>query len=411
MPSLPPVKESYWRESASGDSYPELRDELSVDVAIVGGGITGLTAAYLLKQSGLTVAVIEKRTVGSGTTGRTTGKVSSQHSIIYSELSERLGQSAAKMYGQANQAAVGKVEQIISQAKIGCDWRHETNYVYTTDPNQVAAYQKEALVAAELGLPASFTKTTPLPFEIFGAVSFAKQGTFHAQKYVSGLAATVNGKSCHIFENSNVIGIRDGVPGSVRTKHGKVIAKHIIVATNVPTLPLMARGGYCLLEYPTESYIVAGYYNGKLPGMYISTDESQYSILPVKNDKNTLLLIGGEGHISGVRLSPQRRHEKLAAYGEKYFGIKEYAYAWSDRDYIAYDGMPLVGKAYPWSKNLYVASAFRKWGLTNGTAAAMILHDLILGIPNEWAEVFTPQRLSPIASIPRVAKHYVTRQK
>jgi glycine/D-amino acid oxidase-like deaminating enzyme len=407
MSELAEVEKSYWRTAYTGTLYPALEGDLEVDTVIVGAGITGLTAAYLLKKSGQKVAVVEKDTVGGGTTGRTTGKVSSQHELIYADLYSRLSPEVARIYGQANQSAVEKVAEIIKTERIDCDWKREDNYVFTTDKGSVEKIKSEAKIAAKLGLPASFTKDTPLPFEVLGAMKFAGQGKLHSQKYVLALAKAVNGQGSKVFEKSNVIGIRDGQPGRIKTKKGSIRAKHIIVATNVPTLPLMARGAYCILEYPTESYIIVGTPTKNIKSMYISPDSDNYSILPFESDKQKMLLIGGEGHISGLRGSRQARFEKLAAYGEKHFGIKSIQYKWSDRDYLAYDGIPLAGKAYPWSKNLYIASAFRKWGLSNGTASAMILHDLIMGVPNEWASVYNPMRTGPISSIPRVARQHI----
>jgi glycine/D-amino acid oxidase-like deaminating enzyme len=406
MISLPDKEAPYWFNSVAKPAYPALSGDLEVDAVIVGAGITGLTAAYLLKQAGMSVVVLEKDKVGSGTTGRTTGKVTSQHNLIYDDFQKRLGKRTARLYGEANQTAVQQVETIINEAGIDCDWQRDDNYVYTADPNRIGEFRHEAKAAKKLGLPASFETQTPLPFRVEAAVKFANQGKFNSEKYVQGLAKAVDGNGSHVFEHSNVISIRDGTPGRVRTKQGRVIAKGIIVATNVPTLPLMARGAFCLLEYPTESYIVLGKLNRELKGMYISPDDNHYSILPTTVNGERLLLIGGESNISGVRLSKGRKYQKLSNYAARHFGVTEITHKWSDRDYLTYDGPPLVGKLYPWSKHLYVASAFRKWGLTNGTAAAMILRDLITGQPNPWAATFNSNRLKPIANIPRTVTKY-----
>lgn len=410
MPILPSIEKSLWRESSSGQIYPQLEADVEADVVIVGAGITGLTSAYLLKQQGLKVAVIEKDTVGGGTTGRTTGKVSSQHGINYQGLIDKHGGKTAKLYGQAMQSAVNKVEEIINKEKISCDWQADDNYVFTTERQGIGQIKKEAEVSAKLGLPASFVTSTPLPFSVKGAVKFSNQGKFNSQKYLLGLAKAVHGKGSLVFENSKVTGIHDGSPAHIRTAKAKVSCKHIIVATNVPTLPLMARGGYCVLEYPTESYIIAGKLKDELKGMYITPDDNHYSILPVDVGKESYLLIGGGGHISGMRLSREKRFQKLAAYASEKFAVTEITHKWSDRDYLSYDQMPLIGRLYPWSKNLYVGTAYKKWGLSGGTAAGIILSDLIAGKTNPWADVFSPQRLGPIKSIPSVAYKYLTGQ-
>jgi glycine/D-amino acid oxidase-like deaminating enzyme len=408
MPSQPTTEKSFWRESYTGTLYPQLTEDITVDVVIIGAGITGLTTAYLLKQAGRSVAVLEGDTVGGGTTGRTTGKVTSQHGLTYYELQKHLGTETARIYGEANQTAIGQVAAIIEAENIDCDWQRDDHYVYTTDPAQVEKFRQEAAAAAELGLPATFETTTPLPFAVTAAVKFTNQAKFNAQKYLLGLAKAVNGDGSYVFEHSTVTSIKDGKPARIRTKKASVTAKDIITATNVPTLPLAARGEYCILEYPTESFIVAGRPDKELRGMYISPDKHNYSILPIQVDGQNMILVGGEGgHLPGLRFSKKYKYTRLATYAEKHFGVSEITHEWSDRDYLAYDNIPLIGKLYPWSEHLYVGTAFRKWGLTNGTVAGMILRDLVIGTENPWAATFTPSRLKPVTSIPRAVVKYI----
>lgn len=404
------TEQSLWRETYQGSLYPALKGDLEVDVVIVGAGITGLTSAYLLKKQGFKVAVLEKATIGGGTTGHTTGKVTSQHSLIYQELLETTGAGTARLYGEANQAAIEQIETIIKKEKIDCDWQRVDNYVYTDDSKQLETFRREAATAERLGLPASFVKTLPLPFHIRGAVRFTNQAKIASQKYLLGLAKIVHGKGSYVFEHSHAIGIRDGEPCRVKTRGGTVNAQHIIVATNVPTLPLMARGGYCILEYPTESYLIAAPYDGELHDMYISPDSNHYSILPAELDGKPYILIGGGGNVRWMRLGKKKQYQKLADYAEKYFGVTEITHMWSAWDYIAYDKIPLIGKLYPWSQHLYVGTAFKKWGLTGGTVAGMLLADLVAGKHNEWEPVFTPLRTRPITSIPRAVMEQAKQQ-
>lgn len=398
---LPETPSSLWLQ---GDhtTYPQLAETLHVDVVIIGAGIAGLTSAYLLMKSGLKIAVVEKDTIAAGVTGHTTGKVTSQHSLIYAQLASRLGSKTAGIYGTANQQALEEITHIIKREHIDCDWSVDTNYVFTTNPDRVAEFREEARVADSLGLPASFTTKTDLPFPVTGAVSFAKQGKLNSRKYLMGLAAAITSGGGKIYENSHVVVIREGEPAKIRTSGGTVFAKDVIVATNVPTFPLAARVSYALGEYPMQSYIVAGKASRPLKGMYISPDPDNYSILPITVGSDEYMLIGGESNIPGTRFNFKTRHERLAAYGEKYFDMQTIAHRWYHRDYLGYDDMPLVGPLYSGSKHLYTATGFMKWGLTNGTMAAMILCDLVNGIPNAWASTFNPHRSSLIGSIPKV---------
>jgi glycine/D-amino acid oxidase-like deaminating enzyme len=187
-----------------------------------------------------------------------------------------------------------------------------------------------------------------------------------------------------------------------------VTAKDVIVATSVPTLPLAARGGYCALEYPTESFIVAGELGQGITGMYISPDSNHYSILPITVDERRMILIGGEGgHLPGLSKNTEQKFQRLAEYANKHFNVGLVTHQWSDRDYTAYDNLPIIGKLYRWSKHLYVGSAYRKWGLSNGTVAAMVLSDTILGNQNQWTKVFDSTRLQPVKYIPRAALEYI----
>lgn len=408
MESLPTTETSLWRETYTPSYFEVLKGDIAVDVAIVGAGISGLTTAYLLKKSGKTVAVIDKDTVGGGTTGRTTGKVTSQHNLFYEDLAHRLGLKKAQVYAEANQAAVELVRSIIKDEKIECSWKDDDNYVYTTDQKRVDQFKKEAQIAHKLGLPASFETTSPLPFGITAAVKFTGQGKLNAQEYVLGLARAVQGDGSYVLEHTASERIHDGKNPRILTPRGTITAKDIVVATSVPTLPLFARGGYCMYEYPTESYIVAGRLKEPFKGMYISPDKHHHSILPIQDGHREMLLIGGGGNLAGFRINKRKKYERLAAYAEEWFNVSSISHIWSDRDYMGYDSLPLIGKLYPWSKHLYVTTAYGKWGLTNSGVAAMILRDTINGVTNPWAATFYPHRLQAVVSAPRAALKLLT---
>jgi glycine/D-amino acid oxidase-like deaminating enzyme len=406
MLELPDKEVSLVKPSGFKPKYRRLKSDIDVDTVIVGGGITGLTTAYLLKQAGQKVAVLEKDTIGSGTTGHTTGKVTSQHNLIYKELCERLGTKTAKLYGQANQYALEQINKLIKAEKIDCSWQAADNYVYTADPGRVRDFKNEAKAATSLGLPASFEKTSPLPFKITAAVRFSGQAHFNAQKYIEGLADRINGSGSSVYEQTRAMAFVDGSPCRVKTSGGTVTADNIVTATNVPTLPLMARLSYCMLEYPHSSYLIAGKPKVKLKGMHISPDEGHYSLLPIGKADDQILLVGGQNHIPGLGIA-KNRHKKLAQYAKEYFGIEKIEYRWHARDYMAYDSVPLIGKLYPWSQHLYVATAFKKWGLSHSMVAGRLLRDLITGQKNELADIYTPHRTSSVASIPhQIAKSF-----
>lgn len=399
--TLPANETSYWVEHTIRSSYPKLGDSIEVDVVIIGGGIAGLSAGYFLKQAGKTVAVLEEGVIGGKVTGHTTGKVTSQHGLCYADFEKRFGSETARLYGEANETAIAEMERIIQKEKIECDWQRSDNYVFTEKADEVAKIRTEAEVANKLGLPASFETNTSLPFNIKGAVRFASQATFHVGNYLQGLAGAIHGGGSYVFEHTKADTPRDGTPCTTATKNGTITSKDVIIATNVP-FPLTAHSYYGAYEYPLKSYIVAGKLSDTHPleGMYITPSSGPIrSILPITLGNERWLLIGGESHFPGFGKA-KTRHQRLADYAAEHFNMTT-SYRWSTWDYLSNDDIPLVGKLYPWSKHVYTATGFMKWGLSTGTVVGMILRDTITNTPNPWAKIYDSTRLSPVTSLPR----------
>ena len=397
---FPDNSSSYWLKDGTDPIYPKLHNDITVDVAIVGAGIAGLSIAYALKQTGRTVAVLERRTIARGTTSGTTGKVTAQHGLNYVGLMKQFGQENAQVYADVYMQAMKDMEALVKKEKIDCSWSRQDNYVYTTDESKLAQFKEEADVSAKLGLPASFVTELDLPFEVKGAVKFSGQARINSSRYCQELARRITGGDSYIFEQSKAIGFKDGEPCRVETEHGSVTAKQVVIATLVPTLPLIGRISYGLLESPQASYIVAGKTTSELEGMYISPDKNHYSILPFEEDGQRYMLIGGEGHLPGMRSSKPRK-QKLAEYAEHWFNVNDPEYQWGAMDYTAYDKLPLIGKLYPWSKNMYTASGFKKWGLSASMVAAAVIRDLIDGESTPATHLFRTHRLSAPLSIPK----------
>ncbi|WP_240689734.1 FAD-dependent oxidoreductase [Arthrobacter sp. PAMC25564] len=390
---------SLWVATAGVTGYPALDGDLEVDTAVIGAGIAGLTAALALKRAGHSVAVVEAARVGTGVTGHTTGKVTSLHRLAYTALADRHGVDTARGYGQANQAAVEHIARVVSAERIDCDFRRVANFSYAETDEALALVRDEAALAAGLGLPSVFTSDVPLPFAVKGAVRFENQAQFHAVKYLQGLARAVDGGGSFVFEESRAVALRDGSPAIVETGRGSVRARDVIVATNVP----FGDGGFfdarCLLH---RSYVVASR-AGSLPleGTYISVDDPMRSILAVQVEGTGYLLAGGEGHPAGESVDSTERYRRLAAFSRDRLGAGGAEFRWSTQDGLPIDGLPFVGIMPPSASHVHVITGLRKWGLSNGTAAALILADTLCGRVNPWARVFDSNRATPAVSVAR----------
>ncbi|QDY91749.1 FAD-dependent oxidoreductase [Arthrobacter sp. UKPF54-2] len=385
---------SLWAATAGKATYPSFDASADspeeVDVAVIGGGIAGLTAALALKRAGQTVAVLEAARVGTGVTGNTTGKVTSLHRLAYSELAARHGRGAAAIYGQANEAAIAHIAGIVAAEGIDCGFRQVANYTYAETGTALALVREEAALAERLGLPASFTTDVPLPFAVRGAVRFDGQAQLHALRYVQGLARAVHGDGSFVFEESPATGFRDGSPAMVDTGHGTVRAKDIIVATN---LPFGDDGRFAARCYAHRSYIVAARRAGPaLDATFVSVEEPMRSILTVDVEGARYVLAGGEGHRATESVDSAQRYARLAAFARDRLGAAETVFRWSTQDAMPADGLPYVGLLGPEYRHVHVITGLRKWGLTNGTAAALILRDTLCGTANPWAELFDSNR-------------------
>lgn len=404
---FPDNSNSLWLQKSAVRTFAELTDDVEVDVTIVGGGVAGIVTAYQLKKAGYTVAVVEQNIVGGGTTGGTTGKVSSQHGLVYSSLIRKFGRHTAQVYGASYERAVRDIERIVQDESLACGYSVQDNFVYTTRPQQVETFRQEAADAASLDLPASFESSLELPFTVTAAVKFSNQAYLDAYKFTTQLADRVVDANNFVFEGTKAVRIHEGEPCRVDTEKGSITSKYIVVTTLIPPLPLLARVTYAAYEYPETSYIVATPLKKTMTGMYISPDSDHYSLLPVERDGRRYLLVGGESHIPGLGNAKRRQH-KLMDYTHKWFmteGPSEHA--WGAMDYMAYDGLPLVGALYPRSKRLFTISGLKKWGLAGSMVGATGIVSLITNESSEIPRLFTLHRRSAPLSIPEAAMKYI----
>ncbi|MGF1513553.1 MAG: FAD-dependent oxidoreductase [Elainellaceae cyanobacterium] len=390
--------QSFWIASTLPSEYPQLTQDIAVDVAIIGAGLVGVTVAKLLKQAGKTVALIEADRVGRGASGHTTAKVTSLHQLIYSDLVTQHGEDKARRYGESNQAAVEKLAALVQELGIDCDFERKAAYSFAQALDHLEQVREEAETAQRLGLPATFTRDTELPFEVMGAVKFSDQAQFHPRKFMLAIAAMIPGEGSHLFEQTRVRKVEGESPSKVITNDGPTItAQDVIIATH---LPILDQGLFFAKTYPQRSYIVGARIDSAkaIDGMYIGVGESYRSLRTTPTDDGgTLLLMGGEGHKVGEDSDTEIRYQRLEADMQRYFDVVP-DYRWSSQGYKSFDKLPYVGALTPANSHILVATGFSLWGMSKSIMAAMMLCDQVLGIDNPWASLYDATRPTPFVT-------------
>ncbi|MBW3537189.1 MAG: FAD-dependent oxidoreductase [Actinobacteria bacterium] len=393
MGSLDERNPSLWVESFGPDrDRPALEGDLKADVAVVGGGITGLITAAMLTEAGARVVIVEAGRLASGVTGYTTAKVTALHGAIYSKLEKGAGAERARAYGEANLAGLAAIGDLVSRYGLDCEWESASAYTYTSEASYRDQIEAEAAAAQRAGLAAAVTDDTELPFEVVSAVRLDDQAQFHPRRFCLGLAAKLEERGVKIFELSRVIDVDDGSPARVKCATATVEADWVVLATHIPFLD---RGLFFAKAFPSRSYALVWKPQSadaaRRNGMYISVEAPTRSI---RSTAGGHLIIGGQGHKVGAEPNTPACYEALVSWADENFGPGEATHQWSAQDYAAVDGLPFVGRQLPGS-HVLVATGFAKWGMTNGAASASILSDLILERENPWADAFSSTRMGP----------------
>ena len=379
--------ESVWSKSCKFRKREVLNRDIKADVLIIGAGISGILTAYMLKQNGRDVILIDAAEVASGNTKNTTAKITSQHNLIYHKLISEFGEEKARQYAKANELAIKKYKEIIEEREIECDFEPKSSYIYSL--NEVNSLREEVDAANKVGIDAEFVEKVNLPFEIKGAIKFNNQAQFNPLKFLKDIS-----KDLIIYENTRAIEIKQNL---VITNKGNITANHIVVATHYP---IMNTPGYYFLRMHQErAHVIALENVNDVDGMYIDVDKYGYSF----RSYNNLLLLGGVKQRTGEN-EDGGNYDKLRDVAKELYPKSKEKYHWSAQDCMTIDGIPYIGKYSDETPNIYVATGFNKWGMTSSMVSAMIISDMILENENDFSEIFSPKRFDLSLSINNLTK-------
>jgi glycine/D-amino acid oxidase-like deaminating enzyme/nitrite reductase/ring-hydroxylating ferredoxin subunit len=431
----PPIA-SLWTETGGIGRHPGLHPagppdaDRTVDVAVVGGGIAGLSIALRLKEAGAEVVVLERHRVGTGVTGGSTAKVTALHGLIHVVLRRLHGAEATARYAAANAAAVGQMAALVDRHGVDCDFTRAEALNIATTPQGLARLTEDLEAARDAGLPVADRDETELPFPVLGAVALPDQAHVHPRRYCEGLAAALGSGAVH--EGTAVTSVDedgsdghgqggDGARCHVHTAAGPVVhAAHAVIATQGPIVDPRYVAVRCR---PVRSYVVAVEVAGPVPqGMYLSVEEPVRSLRPATVDGTRYLLVGGEGHPVGDERDARTNLSALEAWAREHFDVTAVRHRWAAHDQVPSDHLPFVGRLTP-GGHRWVATGFQKWGFTTSTVAANIVADGIAAEggaaegstsePDPLARLLDPTRLRSTATVDlawdvsRVARRYV----
>jgi glycine/D-amino acid oxidase-like deaminating enzyme/nitrite reductase/ring-hydroxylating ferredoxin subunit len=369
---------------------------LSVDTAIVGGGITGLTTAMLLAEAGQRVALVEAKAVGGGTTGNSTGNLYATVGPLLSRLVDKWGAQTMEAVVRSRASAVDLVEHTVRRRGIECAFARRSWHLFAMPGNDghEKVVENEYETARSAPLVTRRLSRAPLPFDTGSTLVIDGQAQLNPAAYVRGLARAIDSPGCRIFEQSPAHNIEPG-KSVVETSRGRLQADNLVVATHVPK-------GFNIVQTELGPYreyaIAATLRSGDYPeGIFWSAGDERHSIRSHAVDASRYLVVIGPGHKTGQEPHTERCYRRIESFVRTHFDVDAITHRWSAQGYYPADEIPYIGRSAS-ASHLYVATGYAADGLTYGTLAGMILADEILGRPNDFSSLYKATRVKPVKS-------------
>lgn len=394
MPKVELDTQSYWSSSASIPRFPQLDRDLTVDVAIVGAGITGLTAAYLIKRSGRTVAVVDRRRAGGVDSSQTTAHVTCVTDEDLTALVKRFGRDHAWAVWDAGLAAIEQIDRIVREEEIDCEWARVNGYKHAAagrEHDDRGKLQDEAAIADDLGFDAQYIDAIPL-FGVPG-VEYRGQAKFHPRKYLAALARLVDGDGSFVFEHSESEEVKDD-PLSVCANGHTISSGYVVIATHTP---LMGKTNIAsALGLQTKLYLYTSYVvGGRLAKDYVPEASfwdtaDPYHYLRIDAHRGfDYAIYGGGDHKTGQADDTDACFAALAKEALSVLPDLQITHRWSGQVIETNDGLPFIGET---SDRQFAATGYAGNGMTFGTLAGVMARDAVVGRKNPWRDLFDPSR-------------------
>jgi glycine/D-amino acid oxidase-like deaminating enzyme/nitrite reductase/ring-hydroxylating ferredoxin subunit len=359
----------------------------------VGAGIVGLTAAYLLAKAAQSVAVLEALRIGRQVTGRSTAKITTQHSLIYRHLIDTFDLETAKRYADANRLGMQQIRHWVEQHEIACEFETKDAYVYSSDRSRARDIEAEADAARRVGIGAEVLDWAPLPFKTSTALRFKHQAQFNPAQYLIGLAHAAKSAGARIFERTRVTGVEENQGWELKVGSHALRVENAVLATNLPIAgPVPYDERTRPRSHVAMAFRVAS--DAAIDGMFIGIDKPTHSFRMGRDQDGLLLVVLGSKFDTGQEQDVAKHFLVLEEWTRKNLDVGEVAWRWVNEDYDTDDRVPFAG-GLAQAPGLYIATGFNAWGISNGTAAGILIAEQILGRTPDWASVYDPERKAP----------------
>jgi glycine/D-amino acid oxidase-like deaminating enzyme len=320
-PSAGGATAPYWHVTANVRPFPRLRRDLQTDVVVIGGGLTGITAAYLLRRAGRRVVLLERGRLATTDTGHTTAHLTCALDTPITELVARFGEDHARAAWDAGLAALAQIDACVRDERIDCDFAWVPGYLHAAprtmaSADEVSHLRREAETAAALGFDATFIDRLPLMEQ--PGVLIRDQARFHPRRYLAALVAAITAdEGGAVFEHTAAEEVQS-TPLAVRAGAHQVRCDYVVIATHNPLVGKAGLVGATFLQ--TKLFLYSSYAvgarmpPGQIPDALFWDTADPYHYLRLERRPGfDYLLYGGEDHKTGQADDGAARFERLAA--------------------------------------------------------------------------------------------------
>lgn len=381
------MQNSLWLSNIEQVSFPKLSTTINCDVCIIGGGLSGVYTAYLLAKQGINVVLVEaKPSIGIGTTGHSTGKLTPQHGIIFSKLLSTFSEQEAKTYFQAN---LNAIESALENAPVDI-YQKVHSYLYATTGSGQKTIADELKAYAQLQLPGIETTDTELPFPITSSIKMENTYQIHPTNFTIHYAKLAQKEGATIYTNTRVTKLVLDEKYLLDDNNHRILFKKLILCTHYPIESI--KGLYTLKLSIDRSYLLAAKTSELLQGQYLSVENKARTIRTALIDNQPFFIFGGSSHTAGTENNTQIYYDSLEKELISTFDLPKPEFKWSAQDPDTPDYIPYVGQLSSSEPNIFVATGYRKWGLSNSLVAGEILSTAVKGGRHAASDLYSPSR-------------------